>query len=191
MVKLDGATGEVLWSSGYANPFGLSESAHALAVDAEGNAFITGRGHVLLYRMDILTAKFAAEDGRMMWMATRGAEGPWDDTTWDIALAADGHALVTGRFATSDTTADFYTAKLDSADGTALWERRLPGAVIEEAEAGWLDILPGGDVVVCNRTWSDSTALDVVLQRYDGNDGAVVWTRRWARNPASTTTRGG
>lgn len=183
MVKLDGATGEVLWSSGYANPFGLSESAHALAVDAEGNAFITGRGHVLLYRMDILTAKFAAADGRLMWLATRGAAGQWDDTAWDLELAADGHPLVTGRLATSDTTADFYTAKLDSADGGAIWERRLPGAVIEEREAGWLEILPDGDVVVCNRTAGEATGLDVVLHRYDGVDGTVVWTQRWGSAP--------
>ncbi len=183
MLKLDGATGAVLWSSGYANPFGLDESAHALAVDDLGNAFITGRGHVLMHRMQILTAKFAAEDGRMMWMVTRGDEQFWDDTSWDIVLPADGHPVITGTYATSDTTADFYTAQLDSADGSTRWEQRVPGAVIEEAEAGWLRILPGGDLVMCNRTHDGSDGIDIVLHRYRASDGAVVWSTTWGSAP--------
>lgn len=185
-MKLDGETGEVLWSSGYASAEGVSESAHDLVLDDAGNAYVTGRALLTGVGFEIVTIKFRASDGLLMWMVTDGGADLLDDVAWSLVLDADGQPVITGMTANSDGSADFYTAKLSAVDGSQIWSRHEPGAVNNAAEAGWLVALPGGDVVMCNRTWTSTTGYDVVLRRYALADGATVWAEQWGAGGTSS-----
>ncbi len=177
---MDGETGEFLWSQHYTGTADYNESAFAIACDADGNAFVTGRNHSVTGLDQIFTMKLSFLDGEVIWEREIGGSDNQDDRGWAVEVGADGHPVITGVMTHPDGSADFYTAKLDSNDGSILWSRTLPGAVGNLAErAGWIAVCGNGDVVMANRTWDLATSYDVVLHRYAGADGETVWSRQY------------
>jgi len=180
VLKLDGATGEVLWSQRYLGHGNFHETVLAIASDAEGNAFITGRAFNPSWGDDVLIMKFAAEDGEIRWLQLIGGPDAMDDRGWSIAVGPDDNPVITGIEGRSDGSGNFLTFKLDSANGNLIWDMSLPGAVYNINErAGWLAVCDDGDVVMANRTWSPTTGYDVVLHRYEALDGDPAWSVRY------------
>lgn len=129
--------------------------------------------------------KLSFFDGEIMWERELGGAQNQDDRGWAVAVGADGHPVVTGVTTNTDGTANYFTAKLHSNDGSVLWSRSLPGAVNNLAErAGWVAVCANGDAVMANRTWTSSSSYDVVLHRYAAADGATVWTRQYGSGPS-------
>jgi hypothetical protein len=129
--------------------------------------------------------KLAASDGSILWMDTRGGPDSLADRGWDIVVGPDGNPVVTGMIANSDDSGSFCTFKLVSADGSIRWLRSVPGAINDpQARSGWLALCDGGDVVLCNKTWSAATSYDVVLERYAEMDGRSLWTERYGSGGA-------
>jgi len=176
---MDDETGEVLWSTHYANPGDGNESAYAIASDSEGNAFVTGRAAVTGYGDDIITLKLAASDGEVEWDETVHGPSNKDDCGWSIVVGPDNHPVITGISINADDTANFWTIKFDQSDGSIIWHNPIPGAVNNQTRAGWLAVLDNGDIIMANRTWSSSTNYDIVLHRYAAADGAIVWNKQY------------
>lgn len=180
MVKIDGATGEVLWFQEVASNGGFDESVDAIATDADGNAFVTGRQYNGVHGDDILTMKLAAADGEVLWTHHDSGADELADRGWAIAVGPDGHPVVTGVHSRVEDPADYRTIKLDSADGSLLWGRTEAGAVNTLARAaGWLNVEGNNDVLLVSRTFEFATSYDVVLRRYAADDGATVWAERY------------
>jgi FlgD Ig-like domain len=178
--KLDGATGEVLWFQEVASNGGFDESVDAIAADAQGNAFVTGRQYNGIHGDDILTMKLAAADGEVLWTDHDGGADELADRGWAIAVGPDGHPVVTGVHSRVDDPGDYRTIKLDSADGTRLWGRTVPGAVNTLSRpAGWLAVCEDNSVLMVSRTFEFATSYDIVLQHYAADDGGTLWTQRY------------
>ncbi len=129
---------------------------------------------------DIMTMKLAAADGAILWRVHDGGLAGLTDRGWSIVIGPDDHPVVTGTHSTAADPADYRTIKLDTADGSRLWGRTLPGAInYSEREAGWLAVCDDGDIIMANRTLEAATSFDVVLHRYAADDGASVWTTRY------------
>jgi hypothetical protein len=176
VVKLDGTTGEVLWSQHYASDEGVDEAALALATDAEGNAFITGYAMVGASGTQILTMKLAAANGSILWMDYRGGNDDLNDYASGIVVGADGHPVTTGIVVNTGNQPYYLTRKLNSADGSIIWEREIVGYANNISDpTGWLALMDNGDVVMTNRGFG-SNGNDVMVQRYAAANGAVVWS---------------
>jgi hypothetical protein len=135
---------------------------------------MTGRGD------DILTIKFAGSDGSILWVDTHGGPDGLDDRGWSVVVGADGDPVLAGIIGNADGTADFYTFKLASLDGSLRWERSVPGAVDDvNSRSCWLAACDGGDAVLCGKTWSPATSYDVLIERYCGSDGRTIWSRQY------------
>jgi hypothetical protein len=127
---------------------------------------------------DIVTIKLRGTDGETQWQRLIG--DAYDARGWAIGLGPDQNPMVTGIISNGNSTADFLTFKLSSADGSTIWSRRIPGALDNVSEkVGWLAVCDNGDAVMCNRVWSSTTGYDVILQRYAAGDGATIWERRY------------
>ncbi|MFH1680422.1 MAG: PQQ-binding-like beta-propeller repeat protein [Candidatus Eisenbacteria bacterium] len=125
---------------------------------------------------DILTMKLAESDGEVLWDVHTSGPAGLADRGWDIVVGPDGHPVVTGVMTTSVDPALFCTIKLDTEDGSEIWNCRIPGAInYIDSRAGWLAACDDGDIVMANRTWTVGTSYDVVLHRYDAADGATEW----------------
>ena len=151
----------------------------AIAVDALGNVYATGRGFVSGRGTEILTLKLDAGDGHVVWTDLSGGSARLDDRAWDVVVGPDGHPVVTGFYVNADASADYVTFKLDSGSSAHLWDTLLPGAVNNASPAGWLAVADDGDVWLANRTWAGSASYDVVLHRYAAADGDTLWTRQY------------
>ncbi len=177
---MDGDTWEVLWYQQYASPEGLDESAYDIAADSAGNALITGRQLNGEQGDDVMTMKFAASDGEILWRVHHGGLLPLDDRAWSIVVGPDQHPVVTGMFSTPTDPARYCTIKLNTTNGSTIWERSIPGAINHiDREAGWLTVCDNGDIVMANRTWTSATSYDVVLHRYAAATGDTVWTTQY------------
>lgn len=144
------AAGELIWARRITGPG--SEIPVALALDAAGNVFITGRydgaaimdpdaGTALPYNggTDVFIAKLGT-DGALAW--AQGIGGPGNDAPTALVLGADGLLYVGGAFAAGTvdfaagpeqvllTTAgpngneDGFVLKMDG-DGAVQWARRI------------------------------------------------------------------
>lgn len=134
------------------NPF-LLQVGTAIAVDADGNAYVTGS----------VTVKYSP-DGTQLWLRT-GILGQ--------AVAWDGNVYVTGR---ASERIDFRTRKYDPA-GNQLWSADYngPGDDFDVAAALGLDSV--GNVYVTGRSPGLGTGDDYATLKYDA-DGNELWVAR-------------
>ncbi|GEM_PF-7057975 len=167
------AAGALVWArrmggSSGDNGYGISTEGDAIAVDAGGNVYTTGRlagtadfdpgaGAVNLTSAglyDVFVSKLDP-DGNYVWARRLGGSG--HDEPWGIAVDGPGNVYTTGHFAvtadfnpgpatanlTSAGSFDVFVSKLDTG-GSFVWARRMGGSGDDTAAAIALD--SGGNV---------------------------------------------
>lgn len=196
---LTGFGREFLWAK-QAGGDGL-DSARSIAVDADGNAFVTGSfqnaaafgttnltsqgGH------DAFVAKYDAS-GNLTWVKQAG--GLDNDFGWAIAVDDAGNCYAAGTFiskATLDSATlngrgsqDLFLVKYDRS-GNLLWARSEGGIGAEQCQALAIDrrgnlYLTGffsGASVLGNVSLTSAGASDVFVAKLDP-DGKVLWAQR-------------
>lgn len=140
-----------VWVASYNSPgIGTSKDNHdrasAIAVDAAGNVYVTGRSTGVDTNSDYATVKYDP-DGNQLWVARYDGPGDSIDKATAIALDALGNVYVTGGSTGAGTDLDYATIKYD-ADGNQLWLYRYngPASGPDAAHAIALDTL--GNVYV-------------------------------------------
>ena len=179
MLKLDDATGEVLWSQQYASPNAENDSAYALALDGSGDIYVAGRVNVAGRLDEIALLKFANVDGELLWTAFDGGAARLDDRALDVAVGPDGDPVVTGLVQNANGTASLLTAKYAAADGSPVWVVLTTGLVNDASGDGWLGIDGDGDVLVAGKAWHSSTSYDVLCAKLAAADGQQLWRVDW------------
>jgi len=96
-LKYEAANGNILWEKRYDGPSNSLETVASLAVDAWGNAYITGHSYDNATNYDFVTIKYSANNGDQLWYRRYNSYGSTIDDPSDIALATDGSVFVTGR----------------------------------------------------------------------------------------------
>ncbi|MBM3225229.1 MAG: hypothetical protein FJZ47_15705 [Candidatus Tectomicrobia bacterium] len=120
------STGTVVWSKTYNGPGSGTDIATAIAVDATGNVYVTGRSKGNGSELDYATIKYAP-DGTQLWVARYNGPDSDDDEAVAIAIDATGNVYVTGESRPAGTGASAYaTVKYDT-NGNQLWAKRLSG----------------------------------------------------------------
>jgi len=180
------------------------DEGRAVAVDAAGNAYITGffdatasfGAQSLVNRSssdDVFVAKCSGA-GTFLWAVRAG--GSLDDVGQGIAVDGATNVYVAGSFAGSaafgnttlnasgaGTAADAFLAKY-TPDGSLIWVRQAGGTGQDEANAVAAD--RSGNVWLAGRFYAAASfgaiqiagsGSDAFLARYDAA-GAVVWVRR-------------
>jgi hypothetical protein len=133
--------GTLLWTVAYDGPFGGDDKAYAVAVDAAGDAYVTGASRAASGGgWGFRTIKYSAADGRLLWSASfNGVAG--DSLAYAIAVDASGHAWVTGA-SMSNQRWSWRTIRYSGATGQALWNLTYQAAANRDSEA-WAIALDG------------------------------------------------
>lgn len=158
IAKLSPSTREMLWVKQFGSS--SSDGATALALDATGNAFVTGytwgdmeEGHLNYGDADVFLAKVSAATGDVLWVRQFGTIDAIDLST-DAVVNATGDVFLAGSYQLlTNYWADTTFAKFSGATGQKLWEKRLNGEMQNYPNAMALD--QTGDVLVVGGTDGD------------------------------------
>ncbi len=124
------------------------DEATALARDASGNVYVTGKIRGANARFDYATIKYNGA-GVEQWVAHYNGPSDGDDQANAIAVDARGNVYVVGTSAGANGSYEYATIKYDAA-GVEQWVARYPGSGGSSFYAGLNDIVitPAGHIIV-------------------------------------------
>jgi hypothetical protein len=93
-IKYD-ASGTEEWVARYDGPANLNDDGRAIAIDASGNAYVTGYSIGLGTGFDYATVKYDSS-GAEQWIARYDGSARADDQSYAIAIDVSGNVCVTG-----------------------------------------------------------------------------------------------
>lgn len=163
VIKYD-EQGNQLWMQGYNGPDNANDGARGLAVDRQGNIYVTGWSGVYL-GSDIVTIKYDPSGNRLWVARTTGGYGEPSA----IAVDAAGNVLVTGHIQGGGVNAAYSTLKYDTS-GNPLWVSHYVGYGMANALA--LDT--AGNVYVTGSRIYDRTRDAMTTIKYDAS-GRELW----------------
>ena len=88
--------GKLLWENRYNGPGNGEDSASAIAVDGNGNVYVTGHSYGGSSGYDYATLKYDP-DGKLLWENRYNGPGNGDDSASAIAVDGNGNVYVTGQ----------------------------------------------------------------------------------------------
>ncbi|MCC3155358.1 SBBP repeat-containing protein [Hymenobacter sp. BT770] len=168
--SLQGATGAQYvaqeWFQRYNGAVNNINSAKDLAVDGQGNVYVTGSSGG-----DYATLKYGP-DGTLLWERRYNGPGNGEDAAQALAVDAQGNVYVTGNSDGPNRgySRDYATLKYGP-DGTLLWDRLYNGPANLIDEAKDLAVDGQGNVYVTGDSWGQYGTL-----KY-GPDGTLLWER--------------
>lgn len=104
------AKGALLWSKAYKGIGGGNDYANALAVDKNGNVYVTGQSQNSSFSWDIATVMYSSAGVQKAVRRYSGTKDS-DDVANAIAVDTNGNAYVGGAAANKKTSWDFTTIK--------------------------------------------------------------------------------
>lgn len=190
-VKYD-TNGNSLWTARFSG-IDIFNWPSAIAVDASGNAYVTGAmgtgsacDDVSCYPgySDYATIKYDP-NGAQLWLARYNADGGFgfgSDGAAAIAVDQSGNVFVTGTSYGPDFLPHYATLKYD-ANGNPIWTARYngPGNGPDSASAIGLD--PSSNIYVTGGSTGVGGSLDYATIKYD-SEGNQLWVARYD-GPAS------
>lgn len=115
--------GDVLWTQHYNGPVNGYDAGQSIAVDADGNAYVTGN-HTTATGLDCVTLKYST-NGDLLWTASYNGPDNGGDVLISIALDDLANVYVSG-FVASGGASDFVTIKYDTT-GVEQWVKLYNG----------------------------------------------------------------
>ena len=181
--------GEFLWEQHRQEPSQLLDYAAAMVVDRNGNVVITGwsyKRHSPGYGADYFTAKYAANDGALLWETSYNGPADSEDRASAVAVDQEGNVVVTGVAAATaaDGFGNYYTAKYAATDGALLWEKQYNGPANGGESAKAIAVDGSGNVIVTGSS-HNGTNTDYATVKYAAANGALLWERRF-NGPANS-----
>jgi hypothetical protein len=154
------------WVRRYNAPGNGDDRAHALALDSQGNVYVTGESPGSGTGGDYATRKYSPS-GQLLWAKRYNGPGNDIDYAWDLALDSQGNVYVTGYSTGSGTGGDYATLKY-SPSGQLLWAKRYngPGGSNGFDDAYALALDSQGNVYVTGASWGSGTGYDYATIRY-------------------------
>ncbi len=170
---------DVVWDDRYDGPSHFGDGGNALAIDAEGNVYVTGYVHrgQQHKHADYCTLKYDSS-GNLLWDETYDSRRNGNDIATAIAVDTAGNVYVTGKSQESltqeETTHDFFTIKYDSS-GALLWEARDDGPGFGDDEPKAIHVNEAGtQVYVTGLTTGGTLGSDYYTVKYDAS-GNPLW----------------
>ncbi|MEO0083725.1 MAG: SBBP repeat-containing protein, partial [candidate division WOR-3 bacterium] len=175
LVKYNSA-GILQWVQRYNGSANRYDQSSAIAIDNQGNIYITGVSEGLTSDYDYLTIKYD-NNGIIQWIVRYN--GPSNGVDYATALTVDsyGNVYVTGVSYKSTSGYDYLTIKYN-ANGETLWTRRYNGPANYSDGAFAIAVDSFGNVYVTGRSIGIGTNRDWATIKYN-SQGDELWVQRY------------
>jgi len=169
------STGAQQWVARYNGLGNSTDQALSIAVDLEGNVYVTGESNGIVTNVDYATIKYNSS-GVQQWVARYNGPGNDGDRASSIALDATGNVYVTGWSAGIGTgISDYATIKYNS-PGVEQWVARHDGPGSGSDLAYSIAVDGSGNVYVTGSSYGGSTSTDYATIKYTQTPGGVYQT---------------
>jgi hypothetical protein len=171
-------SGQQLWEARYNGPGNGHDLAKAVAVDAEGNVYVTGMswgGPSTLY--DYATVKYNSS-GEEQWVGRYNGPGNGHDVATALVLDGQGHVVVTGQSIGAEPGWDYATIWYDvvTREGGPL-VRRYNGPANGNDIPTALAVDREGCIYVTGQSENSLANYDYVTIKYNSG-GDEMWAAR-------------
>jgi uncharacterized delta-60 repeat protein len=168
--------GESLWTARYNTYENGWDMAYAIAVDINGNVYVTGSSYDLTTYYDCATIKYNSS-GVQQWARRYSYEGNQSDEGKAITVDDAGNVYVTGRSVSTTTSWDYITIKYN-AGGTQQWPARYNGTGNYDDGPTGIVVDPSGNVYVTGRSGIAPFYYQYATVKYSPL-GAQRWVRTY------------
>ncbi len=168
--------GESLWVRRYNGPTDSSDFANALALDKNGNVFVTGSSTGSGTLGDYATVKYSPY-GDSLWVRRYNGPGNGDDVPTAMAVDDSGNVYVTGLSLGVGTDHDYATIKYTSSGDTA-WVRRYNWQDNDYDQATAIAVDNNGNVLVSGLSYDNLNFFDFATIKYSPA-GDSLWAKRF------------
>jgi hypothetical protein len=159
------------WMQRYNGPGNSTDMANAIAVDAQGNVYVTGSSIGVNTSEDIATIKYNT-NGVQQWVTRYNGTSNGSDVGRAIGVDASGNVYVTGNSFKTGQGSDYITIKYNSS-GVQQWAARYNGPGNGNDTAFALVIDKRGNVIVTGEAKGLSSNLDYTTIQYDPNGNVL------------------
>jgi uncharacterized delta-60 repeat protein len=162
------------WVARYTSPGNYDDEARSIALDRDGNVYVTGCSRGSETYNDYATIKYN-NDGEEIWCARYNNFGGSDDRAYAIAVDSSGNVYVTGSSIGNGTNADCATIKYNN-DGVEQWVTRYNSPANYDDYCNSIVLDEAGNVYVTGISWSGPGihTSDYLTIKYN-NDGVEQW----------------
>ena len=143
--------------------FGGDDVAKDIAVDGEGNVYVTGWSEGIGTGIDYATIMYNSA-GVQQWVARYNGPDSLGDGAFALTLDVSGNVYVTGG-STNDWYKDCVTVKYNS-NGAEIWVQRYNGPGNQSDQGKAIAVDDAGNVYVTGGSYGDGTKTDYVTIKY-------------------------
>ena len=173
---MDVPTVREAWVARYDGPGNGFDEATDIAVEGQGNVYVTGHSDGSGSGLDYATIKYDAS-GNQPWVARYDGPASLDDETSAMEVDSGGNVYITGMSNGVGTNEDYATIKYDSS-GNQLWVARYDGPASGVDQAKAIEVDSGGNVYITGMSNGVGTNEDYATIKYDGS-GNELWAARY------------
>jgi uncharacterized delta-60 repeat protein len=168
--------GDTLWTAAYTGSGAQDDKAYAVAVDNQGNVYVTGTSMGSGSAYDYLTVKYNAS-GVEQW--TQRYNGPANNYDYGHAIAVDesGNVYVTGWSWGTSSFADCATIKYNT-NGVQQWVQRYNGTGNGNEQSIAIKVDGSGNVYIAGNSAGNGSNADAILIKYN-SAGVQQWVQRY------------
>ena len=156
------------WVERYDGPVNVVDGGTSIAVDINGNVYVTGRSGDTPSTFECTTIKYDAA-GNEKWVEKyHRANSSYYDTGWGIALDDFGFIYVTAASTDSITGDDIAVIKYDTL-GNFIWDARYNGPGDDYDWPFDIDVDAASNVYITGRSVGAGTGFDYVTIKWDSS----------------------
>jgi hypothetical protein len=172
------SAGAQLWIKRYSGGYvvDLNSYATALAVDTNGNLFVTGYSSGIGSSFDFATLMYSGS-GASLWTNRYNGLGNGNDYARVVKTGIDGTVFVTGYSTGTNGDYDFATLAYSNT-GTPLWTNYYDGPGASNDYAVAMTVGKSGRVFVTGYSLNEAGDYDYATVAYS-NEGSPLWTNRY------------
>ncbi len=166
------SSGTQQWAARYDGTGNDEDKAFGIAVDNDGNIYVTGKSKGSTSGFDYVTVKYAS-DGSTLWTDRYDGSSSSDDEADAITIDKLGNIIVTGFSYDNTSGFDYATIKYSSS-GERQWVARYTGSGNNEDKAFGIATDADCNVFVTGSS-AGSNGTDYLTVKYNSS-GTELWT---------------